>query len=57
MTGPDLSVDRRAAPPSRKHLYDAQSVLIVARPPQAPVKSVVGQPGSRSSFVPTGVTP
>src|SRR3954452_10272086 len=53
MTGPDFSVDRRAAPPSRKHLYDAQSVLIVARPPQAPVKSVVGQPGSRSSFVPT----
>ncbi|WP_025596635.1 molybdopterin cofactor-binding domain-containing protein [Burkholderia sp. WSM2230] len=53
MTGPDFSVDRRAAPPSRKQLYDAQSVLIVTRPPQAPVKPAVGQPGSRSSFVPT----
>ncbi|KAA1011068.1 molybdopterin-dependent oxidoreductase [Paraburkholderia panacisoli] len=52
MTGPDFSVDRRAAPPSRKQLYDAQSVLIVTRPPQAPVKAAVGQPGSRSSFVP-----
>jgi len=53
MTGPDFSVDRRAAPPSRQQLYDAQSVLIVTRPPQAPVKSAIGQPGSRSSFVPT----
>ncbi|WP_144140252.1 molybdopterin cofactor-binding domain-containing protein [Paraburkholderia sp. BCC1884] len=53
MTGPDLSVDRRVPPPSRKHLYDAQSVLIVTRPPQAPVKAAIGQPGSRSSFVPT----
>ncbi|MEX3759858.1 molybdopterin cofactor-binding domain-containing protein [Paraburkholderia phenoliruptrix] len=53
MTGPDFSVDRRAAPPSRKQLYDAQSVLIVTRPPQAPVKPAAGQPGSRSSFVPT----
>ncbi|RKT22625.1 nicotinate dehydrogenase subunit B [Paraburkholderia sp. RAU2J] len=53
MTGPDFSVDRRAAPPSRKQLYDAQSVLIVTRPPQAPVKAAIGQPGSRSSFVPT----
>ena len=53
MTGPDFSVDRRAAPPSRQQLYDAQSVLIVTRPPQAPVKAAVGQPGSRSSFVPT----
>ncbi|MFL9938066.1 molybdopterin cofactor-binding domain-containing protein [Paraburkholderia graminis] len=53
MTGPDFSVDRRAAPPSRKQLYDAQSVLIVMRPPQAPVQPAAGQPGSRSSFVPT----
>jgi nicotinate dehydrogenase subunit B len=53
MTGPDFSVDRRAAPPSRQQLYDARSVLIVARPPQAPVKPAAGQPGSRSSFVPT----
>jgi nicotinate dehydrogenase subunit B len=53
MTGPDFSVDRRAVPPSRKQLYDAQSVLIVTRPPQAPVKAAIGQPGSRSSFVPT----
>ncbi|MFL6703546.1 MAG: hypothetical protein ACJ8I3_14835, partial [Paraburkholderia graminis] len=53
MTGPDFSVDRRAASPSRKQLYDAQSVLIVMRPPQAPVQPAAGQPGSRSSFVPT----
>ncbi|PRY09174.1 molybdopterin cofactor-binding domain-containing protein [Paraburkholderia sp. BL25I1N1] len=53
MTGPDFSVDRRAAPPSRQQLYDAQSVLIVARAAQAPVKPAIGQPGSRSSFVPT----
>ena len=53
MTGPDFSVDRRSAPPSRQQLYDAQSVLIVARPPPAPVKPAIGQPGSRSSFVPT----
>jgi nicotinate dehydrogenase subunit B len=53
MTGPDFSVDRRNAPPSRQQLYDAQSVLIVTRPPQAPVKPAIGQPGSRSSFVPT----
>ncbi|WGS52341.1 molybdopterin-dependent oxidoreductase [Paraburkholderia sp. D15] len=53
MTGPDFSVDRRAAPPSRRQLYDARSVLIVTRPPQAPVKPAIGQPGSRSSFVPT----
>ena len=51
MTGPDFSVDRRATVPSRKQLYDAQSVLIVMRAPQAPVKPPVGQPGSRSSFV------
>lgn len=53
MTGPDFSVDRRAAPPSRRQLYDARSVLIVTRPAQAPVKPAIGQPGSRSSFVPT----
>ncbi|OAJ59859.1 aldehyde dehydrogenase [Paraburkholderia ginsengiterrae] len=53
MTGPDFSVDRRAAPPSRQQLYDASSVLIVARPPQAPMKPAAGQPGSRSSFLPT----
>lgn len=53
MTGPDFSVDRRNAPPSRQQLYDVQSVLIVTRPPQAPVKPAIGQPGSRSSFVPT----
>lgn len=53
MSGPDFSVDRRAAPPSRQQLYDAQSVLIVTRPPQAAVKPALGQPGSRSSFVPT----
>ncbi|MDR6375743.1 molybdopterin cofactor-binding domain-containing protein [Paraburkholderia caledonica] len=52
MTGPDISVDRRTTVPSRKQLYDAQSVLIVMRAPQAPVKPAVGQPGSRSSFVP-----
>ncbi|HEX7913976.1 MAG TPA: molybdopterin cofactor-binding domain-containing protein, partial [Paraburkholderia sp.] len=53
MTGPDFSVDRRSAPLSRRQLYDAQSVLIITRPPQAPVKPAIGQPGSRSSFVPT----
>ncbi|KFX60431.1 molybdopterin cofactor-binding domain-containing protein [Paraburkholderia fungorum] len=53
MTGPDFSVDRRAAPPSRQHLYDAQSVLLVTRPPQPPVRAAIGQPGSRSTFVPT----
>ncbi|HEX7911134.1 MAG TPA: molybdopterin cofactor-binding domain-containing protein [Paraburkholderia sp.] len=53
MTGPDFSVDRRAVPPSRQQLYNEQSVLIVTRPPQAPVKPAPGQPGSRSSFVPT----
>ncbi|WP_454807150.1 molybdopterin cofactor-binding domain-containing protein [Paraburkholderia fungorum] len=53
MTGPDFSVDRRAAPPSRQHLYDAQSVLLVTRPPQPPVRAAIGQPGSRSAFVPT----
>ncbi|MGF6701157.1 nicotinate dehydrogenase subunit B [Paraburkholderia sp. MM5496-R1] len=53
MTGPDFSVDRRGATPSRKQLYDAHSVLLVARPPHAPVKAARGQPGSRSSFVPT----
>ncbi|HEX7934788.1 MAG TPA: molybdopterin cofactor-binding domain-containing protein, partial [Paraburkholderia sp.] len=52
MTGPDFSVDRRAAPPSRRQLYDAQSVLIVTRAPQAPARPSAGQPGSRSSFVP-----
>ena len=53
MTGPDFSVDRRAALQSRQQLYDAQNVLIITRPPQAPVKPAIGQPGSRSSFVPT----
>lgn len=53
MTGPDFSVDRRAAPPSRQQFYDAQSVLIVTRPPQAPARAAIGQPGSRSAFVPT----
>ncbi|MFP3613052.1 molybdopterin cofactor-binding domain-containing protein [Paraburkholderia sp. SIMBA_050] len=53
MTGPDFSVDRRAAPPSRRQLYDARNVLIVTRPAQAPVTPAIGQPGSRSSFVPT----
>ncbi|RDK02973.1 molybdopterin cofactor-binding domain-containing protein [Paraburkholderia lacunae] len=53
MTGPDFSVDRRSAPPSRQQLHDAQNVLIVTRPPQAPLKPAIGQPGSRSSFVPT----
>ncbi|MFL9918610.1 molybdopterin-dependent oxidoreductase [Paraburkholderia fungorum] len=53
MTGPDFSVDRRSAPLSRQQLYDAQNVLIITRPPQAPVKPAMGQPGSRSSFVPT----
>jgi len=53
MTGPDFSVDRRVAPPSRRQLYDARNVLIVTRPAQAPVKPAIGQPGSRSSFVPT----
>jgi nicotinate dehydrogenase subunit B len=51
MTGPDVSVDRQ--PLSRQQLDDAQNVLIVVRPPQAPVKPALGQPGSRSSFVPT----
>jgi nicotinate dehydrogenase subunit B len=51
MTGPDFSVERRLV--SRQQLYDAQHVLIVVRPPQAPVKAALGQPGSRSSFVPT----
>jgi nicotinate dehydrogenase subunit B len=53
MTGPDFSVDRRAVPPSRQQLHDAQNVLIVTRPPQAPVRAAIGQPGSRSTFVPT----
>src|SRR3984885_668732 len=51
MTGPDVSVERQ--PLSRQQLDDAQNVLMVVRPPQAPVKPAVGQPGSRSSFVPT----
>lgn len=53
MTGPDFSVDRRSVPPSRQQLHDARNVLIITRPPQAPVKPAMGQPGSRSSFVPT----
>ncbi|MEA3084190.1 MAG: nicotinate dehydrogenase subunit [Paraburkholderia sp.] len=53
MTGPDFSVDRRYAPLSRQQLDDARNVLIITRPPQAPVKPAMGQPGSRSSFVPT----
>ena len=51
MTGPDFSVERR--PVSRQQLFDAQNVLIVVRPPQVPAKLAIGQPGSRSSFVPT----
>ena len=51
MTGPDVSVERQ--PLSRQQLDDAQNVLMVVRPPQAPVKPAVGQPGSRSSLVPT----
>jgi nicotinate dehydrogenase subunit B len=51
MTGPDFSVER--GPVSRQQLYDAQNVLIVVRPPQVPAKAATGQPGSRSSFVPT----
>ncbi|RFU48918.1 molybdopterin cofactor-binding domain-containing protein [Paraburkholderia sp. DHOC27] len=51
MTGPDFSVERR--PVSRQQLFDAQNVLIVVRPPQAPAKPALGQPGSRSTFVPT----
>ena len=51
MTGPDVSVER--LPLSRQQLDDMQNVLVVVRPPQAPVKPAIGQPGSRSSFVPT----
>lgn len=51
MTGPDFSVERQ--PVSRQQLFDAENVLIVVRPPQAPPKPAIGQPGSRSSFVPT----
>ncbi|HEY1995733.1 molybdopterin cofactor-binding domain-containing protein, partial [Paraburkholderia sp.] len=51
MTGPDVGVDRQAV--SRQQLFDAANVLIVVRPPQAPPKPAMGQPGSRSSFVPT----
>src|ERR1700761_1014306 len=51
MTGPDVSVERQ--PLSRQQLDDMQNVLVVVRPPQAPVKPAIGQPGSRSSFVPT----
>src|SRR5580658_1911906 len=51
MTGPDVSVERQ--PLSRQQLDDAQNVLMVVRPPQAPVKPALGQPGSRSLFVPT----
>ena len=51
MTGPDVGVERQ--PLSRQQLDDMQNVLVVVRPPQAPVKPAIGQPGSRSSFVPT----
>jgi nicotinate dehydrogenase subunit B len=51
MTGPDVSVERQ--PLSRQQLDDMQNVLVVVRPPQAPVRPAIGQPGSRSSFVPT----
>jgi nicotinate dehydrogenase subunit B len=51
MTGPDFSVERRAV--SRQQLFDMQNVLIVVRPPQAPPKPALGQPGSRSSYTPT----
>ena len=51
MTGPDVSVERQ--PLSRQQLDDMQNVLVVVRPPQAPAKPAIGQPGSRSSFVPT----
>jgi nicotinate dehydrogenase subunit B len=51
MTGPDVSVER--PPLSRQQLDDMQNVLVVVRPPQAPVRPAIGQPGSRSSFVPT----
>ncbi|MBV8627210.1 MAG: hypothetical protein JO371_04965, partial [Paraburkholderia sp.] len=53
MTGPDFSVDRRREPASRQALFDSTNVLIVTRPPQAPPRPAVGQPGSRSSYVPT----
>ncbi|HXZ09041.1 MAG TPA: molybdopterin cofactor-binding domain-containing protein, partial [Paraburkholderia sp.] len=53
MTGPDFSVDRRREPASRQALFDSTNVLIVTRPPQAPPKPAIGQPGSRSSYVPT----
>jgi nicotinate dehydrogenase subunit B len=51
MTGPDVGVERQTL--SRQQLDDAQNVLMVVRPPQAPVKPANGQPGSRSSYVPT----
>jgi nicotinate dehydrogenase subunit B len=51
MTGPDVSVERQ--PLSRQQLDDAQNVLMVVRPPQAPARPATGQPGSRSSYVPT----
>ncbi|MGF6595476.1 nicotinate dehydrogenase subunit B [Paraburkholderia sp. GAS448] len=53
MTGPDFSVDRRREPVSRQMLFDSTNVLIVTRPAQPPARPAIGQPGSRSSHVPT----
>ncbi|CAG4894576.1 molybdopterin cofactor-binding domain-containing protein [Paraburkholderia gardini] len=53
MTGPDFSVDRSRDAESRRTLFDSANVLIVTRPPQASPRAAMGQPGSRSSHVPT----
>src|SRR5258708_2287378 len=53
MTGPDFSVDRNREPVSRQALFESTSGLIVTRPSLPPAKPAIGQPGSRSSHVPT----
>ena len=55
MTGPEFGVPRDPQPGSTspQRLDFASNVLIITRMPQAPVQPAPGQPGSRSSFVPT----
>ncbi|MGH8779837.1 molybdopterin cofactor-binding domain-containing protein [Paraburkholderia sp.] len=56
MTGPDFSMSRGPKQPDAqgaRRLDLDSNVLIVTRMPQAPVKPALGQPGSRSSYVPT----
>jgi nicotinate dehydrogenase subunit B len=59
MNGPDRGVEERQASRglSRDELARATGVLIVSRPPPPLVKPAVGQPGSRSTYVPTESEP